>query len=287
MKMNLLDLSEKIDCFTIKIFDTIASVAGLQKIPFFVVGATARDIILEYGYGIDTKRATRDIDLGIQIPDWNHYRKLREALVATGKFSPDKKQAQRLLSYEGFPIDIIPFGAISDDLKYISWPPDQEIKMSTLGYEESYRHSLTVRLRSSPILDVQFASPAGLVIMKLISWNDRYPGRKSDAKDLALLLRTYLEAGNTDRLYDEEADLIGEDFDFELAGARLLGRDVAKILNPETSKAILKILGRETSNQGRYKLVADMTETGENFERNLEDNLRLIEELKGGIFERL
>jgi len=48
MKMNLLDLSEKIDCFTIKIFDTIASVAGLHKIPFFVVGATARDIILEF-----------------------------------------------------------------------------------------------------------------------------------------------------------------------------------------------------------------------------------------------
>ena len=29
--------------------------------PFFVIGATARDIILKYGYGIETIRATNDI----------------------------------------------------------------------------------------------------------------------------------------------------------------------------------------------------------------------------------
>ena len=32
--------------------------------PFFVVGASARDIVLKFGFGIETIRATNDIDLG-------------------------------------------------------------------------------------------------------------------------------------------------------------------------------------------------------------------------------
>ncbi len=64
MNENLLDLSEKIDGFTVEILDTIADVAESLKVPFFVVGAMARDIILTQGYGIETGRATQDIDFG-------------------------------------------------------------------------------------------------------------------------------------------------------------------------------------------------------------------------------
>ena len=288
MKMNLLDLSEKIDSFTVRVFETIADVAEALNTPFFVVGATARDIILQYGYGIQAKRATQDIDFGVQLSDWNHYKKLREALITTGKFRPDQKQSQRLLYEKMFLIDIVPFGSISDHGGFISWPPDHETKMSTLGFEEAYRHSITVRLSLNPILDVKFASLAGLALMKIISWHDGYPERNRDAKDLALLLRMYLEAGNTERLFNEEKDLVEiEDFDYEHAGARLLGRDIGKILYPETVKIILEILDRETDEQNRFKLVIDMLETRGNFEGDFEQNLRLLKELRKGILERL
>jgi len=252
------------------------------------VGATARDIILQYGYDIQPKRATQDIDFGVQISDWNHYQKLRDALITTGKFRSDKKQSQRLLYEKRFLIDIVPFGSISDHGGFISWPPDYETKMSTLGFEEAYRYSITVRLSSNPILDVQFASLAGLALMKIISWQDRYPERNRDAKDLALLLRTYLEAGNTERLFNEEKDLVEiEDFDYENAGARLLGRDIAKIVHPETAKIVLAILDRETDEQNRFKLVIDMLENRGNFEGDFEQNLRLLKELLEGILEGL
>jgi len=47
-----------------------------------------------------------------------------------------------------------------------------------------------------------------LALMKIISWNDRYSERDRDAKDLALLRRTYLDAGNVEHLNNEEADLV-------------------------------------------------------------------------------
>ena len=76
-----------------------------------------------------------------------------------------------------------------------------------------------------------------MALMKIISWNDRYSERDRDAKDLALLRRTYLDAGNVEHLNNEEADLVEkEDFDYVRAGARLLGRDIAVITNIQLQK---------------------------------------------------
>jgi predicted nucleotidyltransferase len=51
-------------------------------------------------------------------------------------------------------------------------------------------------------------------------------------------MRKYLDAGNQDRLWREETDLMGKNFDYERAGSRLLGRDMAKILNPGIKKTV-------------------------------------------------
>ena len=67
MRENFLDLSGKIDDSIVQLLGTIADVAESVDIRFFVVGATARDIILMHGYGVHTIRATLDIDLGVEI----------------------------------------------------------------------------------------------------------------------------------------------------------------------------------------------------------------------------
>jgi hypothetical protein len=48
---SLLDLSGKIDPASLALYETLSEAAGSLKIPFFVVGATARDLIFELGYG--------------------------------------------------------------------------------------------------------------------------------------------------------------------------------------------------------------------------------------------
>ncbi len=62
-----MDLSGKVSKGVVEIYSTVSKVAEGLEIPFFVVGATARDMVLELGYGIEPSRATRDIDLGVKV----------------------------------------------------------------------------------------------------------------------------------------------------------------------------------------------------------------------------
>jgi predicted nucleotidyltransferase len=158
--------------------------------------------------------------------------------------------------------------------------------MSTLGFEDAYQTSITVRLRARPALDIKFVSLPGLALLKIISWNDNLIRRSKDAHDLLLLMRKYLEAGNEERLWEEEEDLVEDDFDYEGASSRLLGRDIAAILSPEVEEAVIKILDRETGEQNQYRLVENMMDRGSDSSA-FEDALELLEELKAGILERL
>jgi len=287
MKMNSLDISGKIDSITLEILGSVAEVAALLQIPFFVVGATARDVIMEAVYEVFQARATMDIDIAVLVEDWNKYTGLSEELIDLKQFTKGK-DAQRFYYQEKFPVDIIPFGEISEPQHSISWPKTHGIEMSTLGFQEAYANAITVKLRPYPPLDIKFATPCGLVAMKIISWADRKSERAGDAKDLELILRKYIDAGNMERVYDgDEMDLLEiEDFDYEYMSARLLGRDLSLILSKETKERILEILDQETGEQTRYHLIEDMLIGTTTHPDDFENRLRLLEELKKGLAER-
>lgn len=67
MKQKSLNLSKKIDPAIIKIFDLINQVANDLNVSYVIVGATARDLVLHYGFNTAIRRATIDIDFGIQV----------------------------------------------------------------------------------------------------------------------------------------------------------------------------------------------------------------------------
>jgi len=61
------------------------------------------------------------------------------------------------------------------------------------------------------------------------------PGKRcrSLTADIYRLLTAYADAGNTDRLYENEMDLLeAVGFDMQVAGAELLGHDVAHLCSP-------------------------------------------------------
>ena len=76
-----LDLCGKIDKIAVSALLQINQIASSMNIPFFVVGAAARDILLEVHYGIGSKRATVDIDVAVCIDDWdeNSVRRQKDA----------------------------------------------------------------------------------------------------------------------------------------------------------------------------------------------------------------
>jgi predicted nucleotidyltransferase len=285
MKENLLDLSGKIEKVRLLAFEKVTKVADSLGVPFFIVGAAARDLILIDGHNIPTIRATLDIDFGVQVPSWDQYLKLKKGLVETGEFT-ETEDPQRMMFQSSLRIDLIPFGPIADKTHTIKWPPEQEIVMSILGFEEAFRHSQTVRLSSNPKLDIKIVTLSGLAAMKIISWKDRYPERDRDASDLALIIRNYTDAGNVERIFDEALDLVdSEDFDSVAVGARLLGRDIAVVLSTDAKAVILKILNNETGRQDRYRLIEDMTRSDVLISDDFEDVLRWLEEVKTGILE--
>ncbi len=213
--------------------------------------------VLNHCHAIRSYRQTRDLDIGVEVVGWDEFRNCPQALIATGSFTEAREQYR--LIYGRFPVDIVPYGGVSPDNQTISWPPDHQVVMSIMGFQEAYDYGITVRLSDDPVLDVKVPTIPGMVMMKLISWNDRYPERPKDAEDLLFLMDNYAEAGNIDRLYDDEIELLQlEEFDHTLAGIRLLGRDLALVATAETGEAIRTILEAEAREQDRYRLVQDM-----------------------------
>lgn len=284
MTMKLLDLSGRIDGL-IPVFEEITGIADALGIPFFVLGATARDLILEMGYGIRSFRATIDLDLAIQIEDWENYEILITTLLETGQFRKDKSP-HRLIYKKELPIDIIPFGLIENEEGEIIWPPENETIMSVLGFEDAYENTLITRLRAEPVLDINVASLPGLVVLKLISWKDRSSGNDRDASDLAHIIKNYYRAGNEDRLYNENYDIMVElDHRIEEAGARLLGYDIVAIVEQKTKELILEILEEETDESGQDKLIRTMVSRSSSYDEDFGKYKTLLNELKRGIYK--
>jgi predicted nucleotidyltransferase len=124
--------------------------------------------------------------------------------------------------------------------------------------------------------------------MKIISWDEKYPERSKDAKDLGFIMRNYIYAGNEERVYSEESDLFeGENFDYEYMSSRLLGRDIASMAEPKTKNKILNILNHQTGKRTRYRMVEDMMRSNLVLRDDFEEKLNLLEELKKGLLERL
>lgn len=274
MKNILVDLSGKISETSVSILREIEKVSTRLDIPFFVVGATARDILLEHQFDIKPGRATIDIDIGVLVAGWDQFETLKDELIRSAGFSPSK-QKQRLIHNDNFPLDIIPFGAIEDKDGSISWPPDHEIRMSIAGFRESFQHAVSVKLSSNPELIVKMVSLAGLALLKLISWDDNPERRSKDAPDLLLIMRYYLDAGNLDRLFDEGSDIIEEDsYDYDLASARFLGRDIVNISSPPTKAKLIEILEREANSKQGHKIALNVIQSdfyrSESYERVVE-----------------
>ena len=125
--------------------------------------------------------------------------------------------------------------------------------MNVAGFEEALTSSVLIEVETD--LTVHVASVAGLTLLKLAAWVDRGRESNKDAADLYRLLTSYADAGNADRLYDAELDLLeAAEFDMQLAGAELLGRDVATICEARILSQVQTVLAVD-SNRERLVLV--------------------------------
>lgn len=120
------NMSGKINPDLVNFFRIIKREADGLGFPFFVVGATARDILLEHCYAKQSPRKTADVDIGIEVGGWDEYHKLSEALIKK-KFAPTDDPFK--FRFDGIPLDVVPFGATGDGGTIIRHPLLKSIRV--------------------------------------------------------------------------------------------------------------------------------------------------------------
>lgn len=243
-----------VDSLVLAILQRTHAATRELAIDYFVGGALARDLILLHAFGHEAGRATRDVDLGIHINNWDVLDSLKAILIHGGNFSEQPGVAHRLVyrlnedQRFGIPLDLLPFGGIERTDSTIAWPPDLAVVMNVAGFTEARDTAVWVEVVDDLLIPV--ASLPSLAAMKLIAWCDRHLETSKDATDFLVIARHYHLAGNTDRLYEtESALLIAADYDPELAGASLLGKDVAAICSANTAQHVLHTVADDRMRQ--------------------------------------
>lgn len=193
---------------------------------FYVIGATARDIIIRQLVGIISGRKTRDLDIAIAIPDWNVFDKIKEILISEG-FIKSIYMHQRFY-YGDYELDIVPFGVAKDD-DNIYWPPEEEIALSVKGFKEVLSKAVTVSIDNE--FNIKIASLHGLFLLKFNAWLDRNLETSKDAEDMSFILSNYFIANIDRNVHPEVYDW--EHFDEYIVGGYWIAHDILLLLNEE------------------------------------------------------
>lgn len=267
--------SKNINPTQLKTYGAIKCVAVDQDVPFIIVGASARDLVMHHAYGAPIQRATMDIDLAVQVPDWADFERIRDSLIGKGYTKTDLPH--RLQGPQGGPIDILPFGAVESDHSIIAWPPSGEVQMSVVGFKDALDNADWLTVKKEPRLELPVASPEGLTLLKLVAWLERDAQiRRKDAADIAYLASNYENIpGQTDRFYEQhEAVLEAHDWDTRLAGAHVLGMAIANIASESTLAFLKRSLDED--------LVANLVRDARNACGNATTDI--VSALVGGLF---
>ena len=178
-----------------------------------------------------------------------------------------------------YKVDLIPFGKIEASHNTITWPPDLAVMMNVAGFGDALVAAVTVEV--SPGMSIAIATLPGIAILKLFAWADRGQADRRDAVDLVTLLRSYNEAGNASRIYEEASALAALEaagYDLELAGAWLLGNDAAAMVSAQTNAD----LGTLLNGPKRQRLIEDMARAMLGRDDSLEYSDRLLEQFTIG-----
>lgn len=277
--MNSLNLSGKIDGQSIAIYSAIDQTAKELNIPYVVVGASARDLVLHYGYGARIQRATADIDFGIQLPDWGTFQALHDKLIKAG--FRETRTRHRLI-FERTVVDLVPFGQIQDDEAKIAWPPEGETVMNVMGFQEAMENSDIVILQDDPEVKIPVVMPPGLSLLKIISWSDRDADLKDkDAGDLLYVLKSYQTIPEIqESIYDYPEKMEEFDWNIDLGSAFKLGIDTAEITSGQTSDYLKRIENNQIDGRPVDLLIEDMCD-------NIEDEFEINQNLLKAYFSGL
>lgn len=258
---------------------------GLNKynMDFYLVGAVARDVWMTAINDIPPSRVTGDIDFAVFINDKNTYADLREYLINVEGFIPYKGNGFVLKWKNIIQIDLMPFGEIEAKPSTITVEGTGLTSLNMLGFKEIYDTGLP-EAELEEKHRFKFCTLPGIVLLKLLAFQERPEIRRDDIKDISKILKHFFDM-YADEIYEKHNDLFGDtDINLNWIAARVLGRDMGKIaqLNEDLFIIIKKILKKNTVDIHSSEIAKIMAEF---FQNTIEENVKLLEQVKIGYLE--
>lgn len=246
---------------------------GFSKfgIDFYLVGATARDVWMKGVHEMLPKRATSDIDFGIMIKDSDIFADLKNYLIEVEGFVPYRENAFVLIWKDKTQVDLIPFGELEKQ-GVATVKGTGFISMNVEGFKEVYEEAAE-EIQTDDINKFKVCTLAGIVILKLIAWDDRPEMRGDDIDDIAEIIKNYFHF-NSEAIWENHSDLFTDDNNLDDIASQYLGREIGKIVsgNPKLIERIKLILGKglaDSNSNNLDELLATESDETIDFSRSL------------------
>ena len=247
-------------------------------IDFYLVGATARDVWMKGIHDLPPKRATSDIDFGIMIKDSFVFDDLKSYLIEEEGFIPSKGNEFVLIWKDKSQVDLIPFGDLESE-GIVTVKGTGFTSMNVEGFKEVYEQASEEIITEDQRFKV--CTLPGIVILKLIAWDDRPEVRRDDIDDIAEIIKNYFHL-NDEVIFEQHSDLFTDDIELAEIASQFLGREIGKIVsgNPKLVERIKGILenGLNDDNNLAELFASESDET-------IEYSKSLISHIKKGIEE--
>ena len=221
---------------------------------FYVIGATARDIIMQQLLDTESRRRTKDLDIAIAIPDWDTIEQVKQKLIADG-FEKSTDMQQRFF-YGEYELDIVPYGVVAKEDDNIYWPPEEVVAMSVKGFDEVLSEAITVSIDDE--FKVKIASLHGLFLLKFNAWLDRNAKTSKDAEDMSFILSNYFMANLDREMHQEVYDW--ENFDEYIVGGYWLAHDLVALLDVNQLNYYKEVVKEELVKEEKSRLFNQMIE---------------------------
>jgi predicted nucleotidyltransferase len=261
---------------------------GFEKfgIDFYLIGAVSRDVWMAGINNIKPRRTTGDIDFAVYINDKGVYEALKEYLITQEGFSSYQQNAFVLIYKDGTEVDLLPFGAIEDENRRVTVQGTGYTSVHVDGFHEVYENSL-------PEVEIdghkfKFCSLPGIVLLKMIAWEDRPEVRSGDIVDISDVLNHYFDM-HSDEIYEKHSDIFtaegAENATLTELAAKVMGREIKAIAQRDEKllERIANMLGVNTTDAATSKMAEIMVQY---FNNTIEENLRLLQYLKTGFDEQ-
>lgn len=261
-------------------FKALEKAFNAMGIDFYLVGAIARDTWFAH-HGVRPE-GTKDVDVAVYIPYKENYEMLRAYLCEKEGFRASGQNQFVLFSPEGWEVDLLPFGEIEIEGK-VMLDGTGLTRLSVNGIREVYENGTEeVEFENDHIFKV--STLPGIVILKLIAYDDRPEIRQKDISDIKLIIEHYFNI-EIEIIYEFHNDLFDADRDLSHIAARVLGRQMKNIFVRSISveERIISIIQKEIDNPENSK-IAELMVTGTDHDIN--SAIELLMEILEGILER-